>query len=174
MTPQSNIAVRTGNAHLTEDQFCELLSTATGITSSAEAHLLVCEQCAEELATLRESITLFRHASSAYADNQLRSLPQMSIPVRSVLSPSLEPAYWVAAAAMLLAAFMPLQVLRQHALQPTPVVSSTTDHPVQSDEALLEDINREVSASVPTPMQSLADPSAAMGTSVQNSTQRKD
>jgi hypothetical protein len=51
----------------------------------------------------------------------------------------------------------------------------------ESDEALLEDVNREESASVPAPMQTLADPtdsvastSADIETSIQTSDQRKD
>jgi hypothetical protein len=176
LTPQPDTA---RNTHLTEDQFGELLSASTNAavlpTSPAEAHLLACEECAAELASLRESLTLFRHASSAYADNQLRGLPQLSIPARPAHALTLEPAYWAAAAAILLAAFLPLQTLRQHPVQTAPPVAATVaDRPAGSDEALLEDINREISASVPTPMQALADPTAGMAASVQNSTQRKD
>jgi hypothetical protein len=73
-----------------------------------------------------------------------------------------------------------MQVMHQHSLQIAPSVAiSVADRPVQSDEALLEDVNREISASVPTPMQALADPTVAVasvdtGSSVTTSTQRKD
>jgi hypothetical protein len=184
--PQPCIAagVHLRDAHLTEDQYGELLAQSTEITDSpsapADAHVLTCEQCAAELATLRESLSLFRQASNAYADNELRRLPQVSLPARRLFSPALEPAYWAAAAAIVLAAFLPMQVMHQHSLQIAPSVAiSVADRPVQSDEALLEDVNREISASVPTPMQALADPTVAVasvdtGSSVTTSTQRKD
>lgn len=182
--PQSTIAGCTQpGAHLTEDQFAELLASFTNDASpdaahsnpsSAEAHLLACEQCAGELAALRESLALFRHASIAYADSQLRGAPPLSIPTRTILRPALEPAYWLVAAAMLLTALLPLQLLRHHALPPPAVAAFSSVHSSASDEALLEDINLEISASLPTPMLALADPGAAMKAPVQNPTPRKD
>jgi hypothetical protein len=174
--------------HLTEDQFGELLTDSPGPSGSdpgpnaalAAAHLLSCRQCAAELTTLRESLSLFREATNAYAGNELRRRPQMSLPTRRLLSPALEPAYWAAAAAIVLAAFLPMQFLRQHPSQPAPsVVASVADRSAQSDEALLEDVNREISASVPAPMQALADPtggeaSVDLDSSAAPSTQRKD
>jgi len=148
---------------------------------TAQAHLLTCEKCAAELTSLRESLSLFQQATGAYAGNELRRLPQASLPNRPMLSPflapALQPAYWLAAAA-LLAGFLPMQTLHRHALQPAPAVASSNyaESESESDEALLNDIDREVSASVPAPMQALADPTATddTDTSVQTSTQRKD
>ena len=141
-------------AHLTCVQFDELLAgAAAGV--SEQTHLQLCEQCAAELATLRDSLSLFRVASSAHADSELRRRPRMVLPAR----PALGPAYWAAAGAMVIAAFLPLQVLRQRAMQPAAsVASSVPDRAAESDEALLDDVNREVTASVPAPMQALSDP----------------
>ena len=169
----------TEQAHLTEEQFGELFATnaapATPATALANAHLLSCAQCAAEFASLRESLSHFRQASNAYACNELRRQPPITLPDRPMFSPALEPAYLAAAVAILLAAFLPMQALRRAALQPAPsMVSGITDRSAQSDEALLEDINREISASVPTPMQALADPTADTDTPIQNSPQRKD
>jgi anti-sigma factor RsiW len=178
-----------GEGHLTEEQFGELIAasakTAAADTSPAEAHLRSCEQCAAEIASLRECLSLFREASTAYADRELRRMPQVTLPARRpLLFPVLPPAYWVAAAAIFLAALLPLQTLHRHAVQPaTAVAADASSAPVgsESDEALLEDVNREESASVPTPMQALADPtdgasstSAGIETSNQTSDQRKD
>jgi hypothetical protein len=50
----------------------------------------------------------------------------------------------------------------------------------ESDEALLEDVDRELSASVPAPMQALADPTGEdsaqppMQSATQTESQRKD
>ena len=175
-----------GENHLTGEQFGELMAqsteTAGAESTPAEAHVKVCQQCATELASLREAITLFREASSTYADEELRKMPRWEIPTRRVFTHRLVPAYWLAAAAMFLTALFPLQVLRRHNAQPqaTAVVASNTPaSTAQSDEALLEDVNSEISASVPTSMQALADPNddetvADNESSVTTSNQRKD
>jgi hypothetical protein len=175
-----------GKSHLTGEQFGELMAGTTeaagGELALAEAHLLVCEQCAAELASLREAITLFREASSTYADEELRRRPRWVLPERRSFSRTLAPAYWVAAAAMFLTALLPLQLLRRHSAQPqatAAVASSTPTSSAQSDEALLEDVNSEISRSVPASMQALADPSddetaVNSETSVPTSNQRKD
>lgn len=194
MTPELRLQPDTtarrpmGEGHLTEEQFGELLSaSARGPAANsllAEAHLQSCEQCAAELASLRECLLLFREASTAFADNELRRMPQVTLPARRpMFLPVVEPGYWVlAAAAIFLAALLPMQVLRQHTVQPaSAVAASTSSATAESDEALLEDVNREESASVPAPMQTLADPtdsvastSADIETSIQTSDQRKD
>jgi hypothetical protein len=166
-------------AHLTEDQFGELLAassrTSAPTTSPTEAHLLACEQCAAELAGLRQSLSLFRQASTAHADHELRQLPQMSIPARHLLTPAAQATWAFAAAATFLIALLPMQSFRQHTLQQAPTVAATASNPAaESDDALLNDINQEVSASVPAPMQALADPTAIAAASVSTSTQRKD
>jgi anti-sigma factor RsiW len=182
MTPQARMeeaagqfgdgAATLGENHLTGEQFGELMAGTTeaagGELALAEAHLLVCEQCAMELASMREAICLFREASNAYADEELRQRPRWILPARSSAPRSLAPAYWVAAAAMLLTALFPLQVMRRHSVAPAAAsVSSVAagnnagrdaGRDAQSDEALLEDVNSEISASVPTSMQALADP----------------
>ncbi len=164
-----------GSAHLTDEQFGALLARwppqgAGAELALAEAHLLGCAACAAELARLRESIALFREASSAYADAELRRIPRWIPPDRRVLSHTMAPAYWVAAAAMLLTAVLPLQVLRRHAVAPRAAVAASaaasvamgdTASAAQSDEALLDDVNREISATLPAPMQALADTTAA-------------
>jgi hypothetical protein len=179
-----------GEGHLTEVQFGELIAapakSATADSSPAEAHLLSCEQCATEIASLRECLSLFREASTAYADRELRRMPQVKLPARRpLLFPMLEPAYWAAAAAAIfLAALLPMQTLLRHTVQPATAVAadaSSASVGSESDEALLDDVSREESASVPTPMQALADPtdsasstSAGIDTSDQTSDQRKD
>jgi anti-sigma factor RsiW len=178
-----------GEGHLTEEQFGELIASSAKATaaetSPAEAHLRSCEQCAAEIASLRECLSLFREASTAYADSELRRVPQVVLPDRRpLLFPVLEPAYWVAAAAIFLAALLPMQTLRRHTAQPEQAVvagAPSAAAGAESDEALLDDVNREESASVPAPMQALADPadgasstSTGIETSISTSDQRKD
>jgi anti-sigma factor RsiW len=164
--------------HLTEEQFGELLapSAETSNLALAEAHLASCEQCSAELASLRDSLSLFRKATGAYAENELRGLPQWSASRMPVRRPILQPVYWAVAAALLLAAVLPLEMFHRHAAPPPPATVAVTapDRPAVSDEALFESVNSEISEAVPTPMQALADPTSNATSFVQNSTQRKD
>jgi hypothetical protein len=85
---------------------------------------------------------------------------------------------------MFMTALFPLQVLRHHNVPQAPagvssVAVSNAASDAQSDEALLEDVNSEISRSVPASMQALADPSddetaVNSETSVPTSNQRKD
>ena len=169
MTPQLVPQARTadGEAHLTGEQFGELLARFTEDVGPeptlAEAHLQVCETCSAELASLREAIALFREASDAYAEQELRDIPRWRLPNRRVFSHRLVPAYWFVAAAMFLTILFPLRVMRRHALGTPSAITATATvsnaaSSAQSDEALLEDVNREVSRSVPASMQELDDP----------------
>jgi hypothetical protein len=150
--------------HLTDDQLADLLTATSSAQARCEttagAHLLACELCAAELDGLRESISLFKEASVACASTVLadRTAGQPRQWVVPAQRPYLVyPAVWVAAAAMLLTAvLLPMQLRRPAAA--TSVASHTTVSSGESDEALLEDVNRDISASVPSPMQALVDP----------------
>jgi hypothetical protein len=160
---------RLGNAlHLTDDQFAALIAEASGVhfgdDAAAEAHLVSCELCTAELNGLRESLSIFREAGVAcantvYADRAAGKSREWVVAAQRPRL--LHPAFWAAAAAMLLTAvLLPLQVRRQAA-----AVSFASNATAQgatssreSDEALLEDVNRDLSASVPSPMQALVDP----------------
>jgi anti-sigma factor RsiW len=165
------------NQHLTEEQFGELLapSAETSDRTNAEAHIASCPQCSAELASLQDSLLVFRKATGAFAESELRRLPQWSASRIPARRPMLQPAFWAAAAGLLLAAILPLQMFHRHAAPPPATVAVTTpDRPTVSDEALFESVNCEISEAVPTPMQALADPTSNAASSVQNSTQRKD
>ena len=161
------VADRSGR-HLTEEEFGELMSAPVRrevhALSAAEAHVAECEQCAAELAELRTSLTLFRQATTSFANEQLRHLPACSVPLRQ---PLLQPMYFAAAAAVLLAALLPMQVLHHEAAPRQQAVTVTatarTAQPAESDEALLDDVNSEISASVPAPLQALQDPTSVTG-----------
>jgi len=163
--------------HLNEQLIAELLAASprelreTPELAEAQAHAVACAECAAELTRMQESLALFREASTAYADAHLRRVPAFQPPVRR---PFLQPVYWAAAAAgLLLAAFVPTPL--RHPARPAPqlpVVASPQQAAAESDEALLESVNREVSESVPTPMAALADPTGSNSQASQNSTQR--
>jgi anti-sigma factor RsiW len=158
------------HSHLSDAQLDNLLVQRAGAPSGADAHLLSCPQCANELACLRESISLFRSATAGYAEGELRRMPRIPMPSRT-LYPVFEPVWLMTAAAMLFAVLLPLQMGHRHTTVPVSSSSTTvTDAATiaqsqsQSDEALLEDVDREASVSVPVSMQVLADPTSASPT----------
>jgi len=147
-------------AHLTPAQLDALLSPNASArdAAAAEAHLLLCPACAAELDHLRDSISLFRQASSNHASRELNNLQPLSLPTRSLLFPALQPVHWFAVATTLLIALLPLQTFRPRPAQFTPAESYSVADTTESDAALLDDVDREASASVPTSLQALADP----------------
>ena len=167
--------------HLTEQQFAELLAASprevdeisAGSELASHIHVSECADCAAELTRMRESLALFREASTAYADTHLHPVVSWQTPARR--SFGFQPAYWAAAAAAaLLAGFIPLQMALRHPApkpdQPIQTVAQRT--PAETDQALLDDVNRELSESVPTPMAALLDPAGSSTEASPNSTQR--
>jgi anti-sigma factor RsiW len=141
-------------------------------------HLDGCYACSAELATLNQSLSAFRNASHSMAQRQFSSLH------RSAFSPTqgrkwmVQPLYFALAAALLVATAVPL-ALPHHpsAIQPAAhqiesAQSSPSARNAESDEALLEGIDQDLSASVPEPMQPLADPTATSTSVTSISTQR--
>lgn len=165
--------------HLSEAQFGELLAasakSADSVLTPAEAHALTCDQCAAELASLRESLALFREATTSFAIGQLRQMPPVMLPARRVVSPALRSIVLACAAALVLAAFVPVQVMHQRSQEAARRAASANAAPriqhyaAESNEALLDDVDQAASASVPDAMQPLANPAATNDLSVQKS-----
>jgi len=204
MTPQLNLEPSFGGAtsgvhlanglHLTNDQMSDLLAGAstpqTEASAYAEAHLLTCAACAAEFASLREAISLFQEASVVHADREfdrLQTLARPAFPVLPTHRAYPQTLFWVAASVVLMAGILPLEMRWQRAVS-TSAAAAESSAPsagaiakvAESDEALLEDVDRELSASVPAPMQALADPSGEdfaqppMQSDTQTESQRKD
>jgi hypothetical protein len=157
VTPHDAV-VENESVILAKPESPHLSSSNQSESTAAHAHLLLCPACAAELANLRDSLSLFRQASVAHANSELQSLPPISVPNRGLLFPALQPAHWVAVAATLLIALLPLQSFRARPIQSAPAETYAAADTTQSDAALLDDVDREASASVPAPMQALADP----------------
>ena len=158
--------------HLNHQQLCDLLISDSqdvapaGLETSQE-HLRDCLICASELDLMRSSIVGFHDASTALADRELARRP---------IRPSFASIYgsqprglitfafvW-ATAALVVAAIIPLGQLNPR-FNPTLGTDTTSVQPAttsdsQSDAALLDGIDEDLSAAVPTPMQPLAGPSA--------------
>ena len=166
--------------HLTAEQFGGFVERGTsGDGSREERHLQECQQCREELNSMREALALFRESAAAFAEREFARKRPVSartlVAARRGFSPGLA---WAAAGLLVIAAALPVELAR-YARQ-SPEVTHTTGSAApthESDEALLEDINREVSASVPASMQALEDPTASasgMSSDAQTPTTRKN
>ncbi|MDE1177842.1 MAG: hypothetical protein PW789_14775 [Edaphobacter sp.] len=172
--------------HLTHEQLCDLLLSnhatdewifASPELEAAHDHVDGCPSCAAELATLVQSMTLFRTSTDAWSHHaqshqslvQASSLKQAARHRSGLLH---APLAWAAGAALALAIAVPytihhMDTVADEAASVNTPAARETPRTTQSDEALLEEVNQTISSSVPTPMQPLADPTASQTTSSQ-------
>jgi hypothetical protein len=174
--------------HLTHEQLCDLILAERSLpledestddlklgSDIVQAHLRACPLCSAELTSLRDSLSHFRDASVSYARQEFaQSYANRSsiAPPHSYLS---QPLYWTAAAVVFVAALFPLSMHRQRPITHG-VTTATLSSPqtTESDAALLADIDQEISADVPAPMQPLADPTAGASSATSASDQRSN
>jgi hypothetical protein len=175
--------------HLTHEQLCDVLLASSAhipeqesfAVEAAEDHLRNCLLCSAELQNLRASLSLFRHATHSYAE-AVYARPAIN---KASIAPSPRTMshvrYWAIAALLLVAVLLPLSLHRHRtSANPQPAVAIiVSPQTTESDEALLEGIAQDLSTSVPSPMQPLANPTAelAMAQSTPDqstSTQRKN
>jgi hypothetical protein len=158
-----------------------VFSTAAADQLAAfQEHLRNCLICSAELDIMRGAVARFQTTADTLTARELdrRPLPAPFSSLISARSRSYSaPAFVWAAAALLVASLLPLSLLH---LKPNPLLrhpgiapqtSSTATADAQpvtadvdSDAALLDDINQHLSASVPEPMQPLASPAATAET----------
>jgi hypothetical protein len=187
---QDQTTTRHLSRHLDHDQLCDFLLATEGAAQDAahgarQQHLDNCLICASELDLLRTSVTGFRAASIAVANRALARRPlEAPISARngSRSSRYISPTFFWAATALLFAAVLPLGLyhqnlnpfLKPHLVAPVSTASTAPTHTLESDEALLEAINQDLSAAIPSPMQPLAGPAASTASTQPDSTQRKN
>lgn len=173
--------------HLTHEQLCDLILARSPHPLSSdyaalEQHLHTCPACTEELTRLSRSLKLFRTASTAYARQQLAEIHAQRASVLPSPRSLTGPLAWLtaAAAAFLLAALVPFGMHHRHAATPSEASTTALTQPAsasaqttESDEALLEEVDQDISSSVPSPMRPLADPTASSTVSRANSTPAK-
>ncbi len=164
--------------HLTHEQLCDfVLDLAPHPLSSdfaaLQQHLSGCPSCAAELANLQGSISLFRDTSTACAHQHLAEFHANHTALTPRPHAFFHPIYWATAAAMIVAAAIPLTLHRPSQTPSAPAATVTTSATAtQSDEALLEEINQEISTPVPPSMQPLADPTDTSATVQTNTSPR--
>ncbi len=146
------------SSHLTEEQIYELLDQPNE-AGQAQQHLASCQPCAKEFAAVRESLEGFRLAANGLAEERFSPVLAVRGGLLSGMRQSL--VAWpmgLAAAGVLLAA----SVTMVHRAGPTVPVNtaSVTAAPLESDEALLDGINQDLSTSVPPSLEPLSVASA--------------
>ena len=166
-SPASSSAVRgTTTRHLTDQQLAESVDAASPPDGATAAHLRQCLVCADELTEMRKSLALFREASTALAERELSQRPFLQRRPAPAQRRLLRPVWCVAAASVLMAAVVPMELRWLRSSPPAAAVPmQAAKNQPQSDAALLEEIDRELSASVPAPMQALADPTGGASSS---------
>jgi len=174
-------------ANRSTDGFCPELDRS-------RQHVRECHICADELASLSRSLTLFRSTANAWANHawnhQAAYVNRSLLPATSDTSVFsrfrliLRPAAWsTAAVAIALAVAVPMTLhrLSKSAEAPAAAVTMPPASPAEtraaaydarSDEALLEEVNQTLSSSVPSPMQPLADPTASSNNQSNNATRK--
>ncbi|HEX4650572.1 MAG TPA: hypothetical protein VH250_03620 [Granulicella sp.] len=148
-----------------------------------EDHLRACPLCAAELSSLQASLNNFQAATTSFANQELsllRSLYPNRINLRSIASATPAPAprlynkpfAWAIAAGLVLAASLGTMLPRGLHHHPALHVASAVVaamHPsapaLESDQALLEEVDDDLSSNVPSAMEPLSDPISAASAS---------
>ncbi len=161
------------NAHLTESQLFALLGSPGTLSQSASsspagsdaAHLANCALCSAEFTVLRDSLSNFRVAAT--------NLSALYTPTRLLDPATARPRFFTvprAAWATGLVAAMALctasiNLLHKPVVHPTPATQAETATALESDDALLEGINSDLSTSVAPSLQPLDVPATTETTS---------
>ncbi len=107
-------------------------------------HLAECSACRDEVAHLQQQLGLFRTTALAYSAESLASRPQPSLAHRR--GPSATLGWALAALVLLILGLLPL-----HLFTPKPAPQAVA----MSDDALLDQVDEQLSVAVPSPMESL-------------------
>ena len=154
--------------HLTDQQMYDLLEPAS---NAAQPHLQSCAECQAELTNLRESLANLRGAATNLA---AMSTPRYSPLASRITSWFFGPKIWAASFATA-TAVLAVSISVLHPVHRTPGTSpsTTTSAPqatlaTESDDALLDGIQVDLSTSLPPSLEPLAVPAAGSETSTQN------
>jgi hypothetical protein len=146
-------------SHLTTEQM-EAMLRQSPFRLQAMKHLDVCASCREEVEALSKLLSRFRSSSMVYAEQMQTRSQLIRSPHSERFLRSARSLRWCLAAVALACIFATPAVLRRLKpilqMAPAPagksVATRTSDI---SDEALLEDVQNDLAASVPAPLQML-------------------
>lgn len=153
------------NEHLTPAQFDALLigdTNPSALPLTAQEHLSTCATCTAEFANTRSLLGHLSEALTGMAREQpfRRNTPATLLNFRSAAAKRpvrrFTATFALAASFALAAAILPFTHMAAPPATKAPI--STPASTVQSDEALLNDIDQQLSASVPQALALLEDP----------------
>jgi anti-sigma factor RsiW len=137
------------NSHLSSEQLeCALHGPPSREVS---LHLAACAECAEEVVELREALGNFRVAAAASAERHYRLAAAPAAPAAR----RLPRVAWAAAMSALVLSIAAPIALHRRTVTPR-VTGNVAEHSAVSDDALLNDIQNDLSSSVPSPLLPLA------------------
>ncbi len=127
-------------------------------TPAAVQHLAACEDCRLAVGRMEQGMALFRTSAKEWSAETLRTRPAKPVPAtrKAIFAPTLG---WAVAAILLLMALLPLGWWKPKERQP--MTATTKSAVIEQDDALLEQVDAQVSAAVPSSMESLAYPTSA-------------
>jgi hypothetical protein len=149
--------------HLTSEQMDLMLYAGPEETDrEAAEHAQTCAFCKAELNELQQSLGSFRSVTTEISERAALSRPRTNLlPARPVWSRDpfrATPAYFALAASLTVAAVLVPFVRHSPEVQTPVPPKAQMAHSVESDDALLRDIDQQLDASVPSAMEPLADP----------------
>ena len=153
--------------HLTDQQLYDLLDRIPN--AAALPHLQHCTECQTEVANLRESLANFRGAATNLAAIAAPKLPPVAARSASFFGPKVWAASFATATAVLALSIAVFHPVHNNPVSP----KGSGDAPQalvtsESDDALLDGIQQDLSTSIPPSLEPLAVPAASSDTSTQN------
>jgi hypothetical protein len=140
--------------HLTEEQIAAAVTG--GVPDAAKNHLEDCRECGRAVADLRNALGLFRESATAWSKGQQ---PAIRVPAPAPWWQvwSQPRAQWALAGAMcvLMGLGAAIPAYRHFHGAAQPLIASDNPRPILSDAALLQQVNAQISRSVPGPMEPL-------------------
>lgn len=147
-------------SHLNSEQMERVL--AGNPAHEVSLHLSKCGRCADDVASMREALGNFRSAATRAAEHHRHF-------AAPVIAAGVSRMAWVLASVVLFAGIAAPFVVRRETARPVPGNVAAQPAETISDEALLNNVQNDLSASVP---ESLL-PLAGTSTSASNSTNAK-
>jgi anti-sigma factor RsiW len=160
------------NLHLTESQLYSLLDAPGTLSMGASQHLRACPRCGAEFKTLRDSLDNFRLAATSLSLLHTPSRAGLAAVTRRHFFTFARTAWATGLAAAMALGTASLSLLHKPvAVTPVPTVASSSQQkpPAESDDALLQSVDQDLSTSVPPSLQPLdVTPAGESTTSNQN------
>ena len=157
--------------HLTDEQMSGLLDQPKAAGATLRLHLQSCPDCRLELASLRESLSNFRLAATSLSAQTPGLAARSETPRR--MSFHLHRHAWAATfASVVVLLGVSVSIIGSSHVSPAvnaPVTSVAQSDPVtESDEALLDGIQRDLQTSIPPSLEPLAVSAASSTTNSSN------